>query len=665
MALSYDAGTNTATFTFPGYPGGFLPAGDYTAKIYGTLTDLFGNPMGVETPFQFTLAPPVVDLNGGAAGLDYTNLWSTATGPVTIADPANATVTDPSTSNLTQMTVALPSPHTGDVLAAAVTGAITATFAGNTLTLSGSDTAANYQQVLRTVTYNNTAVGGPMVASITAKVVVTDASGLSSPDPVATINIDAAAPVVTTSTPQTWTVPSGPAVAIDPAGTITDADSTTLTKLTATIVSPAAGDVLHATAANNITITNNDTTAITLTGSDTLANYQSVLQGITYNNTAGGPGVGSETVNLVATDEGALNSATAGQVVNIQNVVAIPSTVASRLLFYNQSAFDGGTAGVSPLDDSAISNKVAYLPGGAAPTNAATSFVFESNYAKGINGVMLDLSAGGSIAGTHGSITASDFVFRIGVDNGSGITFADATVGQLPTTVSTRTGAGAAGSDRVELIWANNVLRNVWLEVQVKAEPTGNTGLAQNVNYPAGIGDIFYFANKAGDTANDNSGAYVSSPSDQTRIHINVAIGVGVNNTFDVNKDGNVSSADQLIVHLNPGLLHWYSTGVSGPFAPDAGPSAPSAAPASLSITDMASGLTSLLNNLGSGVPSWLQSRLVNILDSAPAVKIFHTLESHNTAVDRLLLMGIDALADKFNLHDDVLDGILADMGLE
>src|SRR2546426_9215338 len=38
-------------------------------------------------------------------------------------------------------------------------------------------------------------------------------------------------------------------------------------------------------------------TALTLSGSDTLAHYQQLLRSITYNNTAGGPGVTSQTVN--------------------------------------------------------------------------------------------------------------------------------------------------------------------------------------------------------------------------------------------------------------------------------------------------------------------------------------------------------------------------------
>src|SRR5258706_110838 len=55
MALGYDAGTNTAHFTFPGYPNGLLPNDDYTATMICTLTDSFGNPLGVETPFDFSV----------------------------------------------------------------------------------------------------------------------------------------------------------------------------------------------------------------------------------------------------------------------------------------------------------------------------------------------------------------------------------------------------------------------------------------------------------------------------------------------------------------------------------------------------------------------------------------------------------------------------------
>jgi extracellular elastinolytic metalloproteinase len=46
IALAYDGGTNTATFTFPGLPGGILPDGDYTATLLSAgVTDAAGNPL--------------------------------------------------------------------------------------------------------------------------------------------------------------------------------------------------------------------------------------------------------------------------------------------------------------------------------------------------------------------------------------------------------------------------------------------------------------------------------------------------------------------------------------------------------------------------------------------------------------------------------------------
>jgi hypothetical protein len=121
--------------------------------------------------------PPVVDLNGaGGAGTDSFNLWSGS--PVAIADPT-ATLGDPDNTTLASLTVALASPHIGDVLAANVSGtSIGASFNGTSLVLSGSDTLAHYQQVLRSVTYHNTA-GGPGVTSLTINVVANDGTANS------------------------------------------------------------------------------------------------------------------------------------------------------------------------------------------------------------------------------------------------------------------------------------------------------------------------------------------------------------------------------------------------------------------------------------------------------------------------------------------------------
>jgi hypothetical protein len=53
VALSYDLATNTATFTFPGYPNGVLPNGSYAARIHTSLIDAFGNAMAVDQTLNF------------------------------------------------------------------------------------------------------------------------------------------------------------------------------------------------------------------------------------------------------------------------------------------------------------------------------------------------------------------------------------------------------------------------------------------------------------------------------------------------------------------------------------------------------------------------------------------------------------------------------------
>ncbi len=123
--------------------------------------------------------PPVIDLDAnnssGATGSNFTRVFNEGLGPVTIAD-ADATITDADSTNLTGMTVTLTSRPNGasEVLAANTSGtSITASYNSSTgvMTLSGTASVAQYQQVLRTITYNNTAAdptGGTRTITFTA-----------------------------------------------------------------------------------------------------------------------------------------------------------------------------------------------------------------------------------------------------------------------------------------------------------------------------------------------------------------------------------------------------------------------------------------------------------------------------------------------------------------
>ena len=104
---------------------------------------------------------PVVDLDGTAddpgGDIDFAVTFTEGT-PAVIVDAANLTVTDVDNPNLDSATVTITNLLDAGVetLTATTTGSITVNYVAPALTLTGTDTLANYQQVLRTVTYNNT-----------------------------------------------------------------------------------------------------------------------------------------------------------------------------------------------------------------------------------------------------------------------------------------------------------------------------------------------------------------------------------------------------------------------------------------------------------------------------------------------------------------------------
>jgi hypothetical protein len=106
---------------------------------------------------------PAVDLNGpDEAGTDFLAAFAPAGGPVFIVDD-DMTVDDTDDTELVSATVTLTNPFDGahELLAVDTTGtSIVATPydpVGGTLSLAGSDTLANYERVLRTLAYDNTA----------------------------------------------------------------------------------------------------------------------------------------------------------------------------------------------------------------------------------------------------------------------------------------------------------------------------------------------------------------------------------------------------------------------------------------------------------------------------------------------------------------------------
>jgi hypothetical protein len=131
----------------------------------------------------------------------------------------------------------------------------------------GSGGIATYTDVPETPS-DISAAGYPLDASLTAATY-----------------LDAAGPTVSAGGTTTFTA-GGPSVVLDVAAGVTDPSSTTLNSATVTIASGLrSGDELSATTAGtSITAAYNATTgALSLTGLDTLAHFDSVLDSVSYN----------------------------------------------------------------------------------------------------------------------------------------------------------------------------------------------------------------------------------------------------------------------------------------------------------------------------------------------------------------------------------------------
>ena len=104
-------------------------------------------------------AAPVIDLAKSAAGSGFSATYGAGAAAMHIAAD-DATVTDSDSSYLASMTVTITNLQDGaaEKLDATTTGtSITSAYANGILTLSGVDTKADYQQVLRLIVYSDTA----------------------------------------------------------------------------------------------------------------------------------------------------------------------------------------------------------------------------------------------------------------------------------------------------------------------------------------------------------------------------------------------------------------------------------------------------------------------------------------------------------------------------
>ena len=224
---------------------------------------------------------------------------SPARNPLVIDTTAPARLPPLSTS----ASVAALRRTTGDTLNFAAQNGITIQSNVNgVLTLTGSSSIANYAAALQSITFSSSAgdpTNGGTDNSRTISWQVKDSSTTNGSSNVGqqTLSISAQPPSITGTTGVTATYfASGAAVALDGSVGVTDLASTTLSGATVSITGNfLLGDTLAVdTTGTNITALYNKVHGmLILSGSDTLAHYQTVLDRITYSSTALDPTAGT------------------------------------------------------------------------------------------------------------------------------------------------------------------------------------------------------------------------------------------------------------------------------------------------------------------------------------------------------------------------------------
>ena len=390
---------------------------------------------------------PVNDAPVTTAGgtLNYTENQA-----ATVID-SGVTVTDVDNANMASASVAIGAGFaTGqDVLDANVTGTTIGksyNAATGVLTLTGSDTKAHYQQVLDSVTYFNSSEN-PSGAARTINYTVNDGT-VNSNTSMATVNVTPVndAPVVTIGATTAFSEPANgtPAansnpVTIAPSLTVSDVDSANLTQATFVLNNLKPSDALsvsgHAGASGDIgsihfDITSTATTeTVTLTGTDTVAHYNAVLDLVQFNNTSENPDTTARSYTVTAVDDGtgtntgSANTTETVTAVNDAPVNTVPveqdtifSRTATAITGLSVSDADSGAGETTVLSVAHGTLNVATVGGGAAVTNNGTAAVTLTGTAEQI---ATTLSASNGVVYTSGAFTGTDVLTVTTNDNGA------------------------------------------------------------------------------------------------------------------------------------------------------------------------------------------------------------------------------------------------------
>jgi hypothetical protein len=314
---------------------------------------------------------------------DTTPLAYTENDPATPVNASGAvSVADVDSLAITGATVTFSGgAASGDVLDATVPGGFTKSFAGGVLTIGGTGSFSQYEDILESVTYASTS-DNPSSAQRTLELVVDDGAAFNNLSTAATRRVDVAnvndAPVLTQPDGAlTYTEDSPSAkhqLPIAPNLGATDADSANLIGATVKIGTNYVNgqDVLSVPGplAGGITFTFNAASGTaTLGGSASVADYQAALRSVRYQNTSDAPSENARTIEFRA-DDGASAAHASNLVTRDVGVVAVndlpvaadmtfngaDSAIGNTTFVVNDPA-DGAPATPDPTDTSPVTDR--------------------------------------------------------------------------------------------------------------------------------------------------------------------------------------------------------------------------------------------------------------------------------------------------------------------
>ncbi len=338
ITTSFNAATGTLTLS------GTAAIADYQTVLQSvTFENTSDNPSTATRTITFEVTDPDGETASGTRSLDITVSndaptivassttvnYTAGSGAVALDDAVD--VSDPDADDLVGATVTISNfESTEDQLAITTTGtSITSNFdaATGVLTLTGTASGDDYQQVLRTLTYENTDTD-PTLTARTIVVQVDD--GSETADETYTVNLaNPVAPTLTGTSASGLFVEDGSSVLVDTNIAITD-DGDNLTGATVTITSGLdAADVLTVTDQAGVTGNYDSATGVlTLSGTASVSGYQSVLRSVAFATTGDDPSVAIRTIEFSVTDSDSL-SATFSRDFNITAINDAPTIEAS------------------------------------------------------------------------------------------------------------------------------------------------------------------------------------------------------------------------------------------------------------------------------------------------------------------------------------------------